>query len=552
MAAPDYPHRSRFDAVATPDNLALMPDAIVIGAGPNGLVAANVLADAGWGVLVLEANDEVGGAVRSGELVEAGFTSDLFSAFYPLAVASRAVTGLRLEEHGLRWRRSALAFAHPTPGGGHAAVATGDVDATAASCEAYAAGDGDAWRAVYGRWERVGDGLLDALLTPFPPLRAAARLAVRLGPSGVLPFLRFGLLPVRRAGEEEFAGAGGPLLLAGNTLHADFMPESTGGALFGWLLTCLAQQVGFPVPEGGAGQLSRAMARRLEARGGRIERGTSVERVVIRGRRAAAVRTADELPAGRAVLADVSAPRLFLDLVGEEHLPAGLLAGLRRFEWDSGTVKVDWTLDGPIPWEAEPVGEAGTVHVGRDMDELSRHGLALAIGELPERPFLVLGQYRAIDPSRAPEGKEVAWAYTHVPQRVRNDAAGEGLTGAWDEQESARFADRMEAQVERFAPGFRDRIRARHVFDPPKLQTADANLAGGALNGGTAQLHQQLVFRPTSGLGRPETPIGGLYLASASAHPGGGVHGACGANAARAAMAAAPGLRRALAARLAR
>ncbi len=531
-----------------------MPDAIVIGAGPNGLVAANHLVDAGWDVLVLEANDEVGGAVRSGELVEPGFTSDLFSAFYPLAVASPAIRALRLEEHGLRWCRSALACAHPTPGGAYAAVATDDVDATAATCETYAAGDGDAWRALYGRWEEVGDRLLGALLTPFPPLRAAARLAAKLGPSGVLPFLRFGVLPVRRAGEEEFAGAGGPLLLAGNALHADFLPESTGSALFGWLLASLAQQVGFPVPEGGAGQLSGAMARRLEARGGRIERGARVERVVVRRGHAVAVRTSDgrELPAGRAVLADVAAPALFLELVGEEHLPAGLLAGLRRFEWDSGTVKVDWTLDGPIPWEAAPVGEAGTVHVGRDMDELSRHALSLAIGEVPERPFLVLGQYHAIDPTRAPEGKEVAWAYTHVPQRVRGDAAEEGLTGAWDERESTVFADRIEAQVERFAPGFRDRIRARHVFDPPKLQAADANLVSGALNGGTAQIHQQLVFRPASGLGRPETPIGGLYLASASAHPGGGVHGACGANAARAALAAAPGLRRALAARLAR
>ena len=531
-----------------------MPDAIVIGAGPNGLVAANHLADAGWDVLVLEANDEVGGAVRSGELVEPGFTSDLFSAFYPLAVASPAIRPLRLEEHGLRWCRSALACAHPTPGGGHAAIATDDVDATAATCEAYAAGDGDAWRALYRRWEDSGERLLDALLTPFPPVRAAARLAARLGPSGVLPFLRFGVLPVRRLGEEEFGGEGGPLLLAGNALHADFLPESTGSALFGWLLASLAQQVGFPVPEGGAGRLSGAMARRLEARGGRIELGTRVERLVVRRGRAVAVQTVDgrELPATRAVLADVAAPALFLDLVGEEHLPAGLLAGLRRFQWDSGTVKVDWTLDGPIPWEAEPVGEAGTVHVGAGMDELSRQALSLAIGEIPERPFLVLGQYDAIDPTRAPDGKEVAWAYTHVPQRVRVDAGGEGLTGAWDERESAAFADRIETQVERFAPGFRDRIRARHVFDPPTLQGADANLVGGALNGGTAQIHQQLVFRPASGLGRPETPIGGLYLASASAHPGGGVHGACGANAARAALAAAPGLRRALAARLAR
>lgn len=531
-----------------------MADAVVIGAGPNGLVAANVLADAGWEVLVLEAQDSPGGAVRSGELVEPGFTSDLFSAFYPLAAASPAITGLGLEEHGLRWRRSPLAFAHPTPGGGYAAVATGDVEATAATCERYAAGDGEAWRALYRRWERTGEALLDALLTPFPPMRAAGRLAARLRLAGLLPFARFGLLPVRRAGEEAFAGEGGPLLLAGNALHADFAPETPGSALFGWLLTCLAQQVGFPVPEGGASGLSGALARRLEARGGRIECGVRVERVVVRGRRATAVRTAEglELAATRAVLADVSAPALFLDLVGEAHLPAGLLAGLRRFHWDSGTVKVDWTLDGPIPWEAEPVRRAGTVHVGEDLDALSRYALALATGRVPDRPFLVLGQYAVTDPTRMPAGKEVAWAYTHVPQRVRGDAGEDGLTGAWDEREAGVFADRIEAQVERFAPGFGDLIRARHVFDPPRLEAANANLVGGALNGGTAQVHQQLVFRPATGLGRPETPIAGLYLASASAHPGGGVHGACGANAARAALAPGRELRRALASRLAR
>jgi phytoene dehydrogenase-like protein len=238
---------------------------------------------------------------------------------------------------------------------------------------------------------------------------------------------------------------------------------------------------------------------------------------------------------GRAVLADVAAPALFLELVGEEHLPAGLLAGLRRFEWDSGTVKVDWTLDGPIPWEAAPVGEAGTVHVGRDMDELSRHALSLAIGEVPARPFLVLGQYHAIDPTRAPAGKEVAWAYTHVPQRVRSDAAGERLTGTWDERESDAFADRIEAQVERFAPGFHEVVLARSALAPPLLESKNRNLVGGDVGGGATDLGQ-LFFRPAKRLVPYRTPLPGVYVCSAATPPGGGVHGMCGYSAARLAL----------------
>jgi phytoene dehydrogenase-like protein len=260
-----------------------------------------------------------------------------------------------------------------------------------------------------------------------------------------------------------------------------------------------------------------------------------VREVVIRLGRAVGVRTDDgrEVTAGRAVLADVAGPALYLDLIGRDHLPPGVVRDLERFEQDPATVKVDWALDGPIPWTHPDALRAGTLHIGGDIDAMSDHAGQLARRLIPARPFLLFGQYSMLDATRAPAGKETAWAYTHAPQSPRGDAGPDGLTGSWDERETELFVARIEDQVEELAPGFRDLIRARHVFTPRTFPEFDENLVNGALNGGTAQIHQQLVFRPTSGLGRPETPIRGLYLASASAHPGGGVHGACGANAAR-------------------
>jgi phytoene dehydrogenase-like protein len=278
---------------------------------------------------------------------------------------------------------------------------------------------------------------------------------------------------------------------------------------------------------------------RLRAHGGRLECGARVERILIRRGRAVGVRTRDgrEITAGRAVLAGILAPALFRDLVGEEHLPRRFASDLRAFQIDNATVKVDWSLDAPIPWTAPDARRAATVHVADGVDDLTRTSAQLARGLIPDRPFLVMGQYSMADETRQPPGRETAWAYTHVPQRTKGDAAG-GLTGRWDDGEGEAFAERVEGEIERRAPGFRALIRARHVFTPPKLQAADSNLVGGAINQGTAQIHQQLVFRPTPGRGRAETPIRGLFLAGASAHPGGGVHGAAGANAARAAIAA--------------
>ncbi|WP_320776046.1 NAD(P)/FAD-dependent oxidoreductase [Streptomyces sp. CRN 30] len=514
-----------------------MPDAVVIGAGPNGLVAANLLADAGWSVAVLEEQPEPGGAARHDTAVADGFVSDLFSSFYPLAAASPVLAGLRLGDHGLRWSHAPHVLAHPL-GDGTCAVLDRDVTTTAASLDAFAPGDGDAWHRLHDVWERYRADILDALFTPFPPVRAAARLALRLRVGGGLRLARNLLLPVRRMGEEEFRGEGGRLLLAGNALHADLSPESAGSGGFGWLMSMLGQTYGFPVPVGGSGALTAALARRLTSRGGTLRCGERVERVVVRDRRAVGVVTAggETVAARRAVLADVSVPDLYGGLVDAADLPEQVLDDVRRFQWDFATFKVDWALDGPVPWRAEEAARAGTVHLADGLDELTRFMAQISQRQVPDRPFSLFGQMTTSDPTRSPRGTESAWAYTHVPHEVRGDAGDEGLTGSWDAKEREIMADRVERQVERFAPGFRKLVRARRVLAPPTLQALDRNLHGGAINGGTTAIHQQLFFRPVPGTGRPETPVAGLYLASAGAHPGGGVHGAPGANAARAAL----------------
>jgi phytoene dehydrogenase-like protein len=516
-----------------------MADAIVVGAGPNGLVAANLLADRGWDVLVVETASQPGGGVRSAELTgQPGFVHDVFSAFYPFAVASPAFRGLDLEAHGLRWCHGRYAVAHPASDG-TCVVLSPQLEETMASVDAFAPGDGEAWRRLFGIWERVGAHVVEALVTPFPPVRPSMRIAAALG-RDVVRFARLLALPMRRLAEEEFRGAGGARLLAGNAAHADLPPEVPPSAAFGWVLASLGQEHGFPTPRGGAGELTAALVRRLRARGGTLRCDAPVTRVLVRGRRATGVELAggERIEARRAVLADVGAPALYRDLVGAEHLPWKLLSDLERFQYDWATVKVDWALEAPVPWAAEPAREAGVVHVADGLDELTLGGAQISMGLLPAKPFLVMGQYAAVDPTRSPPGTDTAWAYTHVPRTVRGDAGGDGLTGAWAGGDGERLAERIEARIEALAPGFRGLVRARHVLTPPDFERADPNLVLGSMHAGTAQLHQQAIFRPTPGRGRPETPVAGLYLASASAHPGGGVHGGPGANAARAVLGA--------------
>jgi phytoene dehydrogenase-like protein len=514
---------SRSDAAA---------DAVVIGAGHNGLVAANLLADAGWDVLLCEATPHIGGAVRSGEVTAPGFTSDLFSAFYPLSIASPVISGLRLEEHGLAWTHAPSVLAHVFPDD-RCSVLSRDLDVTAASVEQFAPGDGDRWRQVVADWEAIQADIIGALFTPLPALGPISRLSWTLGAAGLLRFARQAVLPVRRYGEEQFQGEGAQLLLAGNALHADLPPEGAGSGLFGWLLAMLGQTYGFPVPVGGAGMLTQSMANRFTGKGGSIRLGAPVTRIEIVAGTAAGVRleSGERIVARRAVLADVAAPILYRDLVGAQNLSAGVLRDLDRFQWDTPTMKVDWALSGPIPWTADGARGAGTVHLGVDLDGLTRYAADLATKTIPTEPFALLGQMTTSDASRSPAGTESAWCYTHLPTGIEYSA-----------EQIQHQLERIEAMIDRHAPGFRDLIVGRYVQSPARLEQENPSLVHGAINGGTAQLHQQLVFRPIPGLGGASTPIDRLYLAGSSAHPGGGVHGGPGSNAARAALRRAGGL----------
>ena len=512
-------------------------DAVVIGSGPNGLVAANLLADAGWSVLVLEAQDEVGGAVRSDDGVHPGYVHDTFSSFYPLAAASPTIRRLELERYGLSWTHAPAVAGTPFADGSWGLLhrtATG----TAAALDALAPGDGDAWLQMYADWQRIGEHVIGALVSPFPPLRHGLGALTRLRAVGGLSFVRTMLSPARALVDERFTGEAAKMLVVGNAGHADIPVDAPGSGLFGWLLSMLGQDLGFPVPVGGAGVLTQAMARRFRTLGGEVRLGTRAAEVVVRDGEARAVRTehGEEVPVRRAVVADVAAPHLYGGLVPWEHLPSRTRRTMARFTWDPGTVKVDWALDGPVPWAARPDTAPGTVHLAESVDEVALAGAQVTSGAVPARPFLLLGQMAVADPGRAPAGAESVWAYTHVPQRTRSDAGEGGITGRWDRDDTERMADRVQARVEEYAPGFGARVRARRVLGPREMEHRDENLVNGALNGGTASLHQQLVLRPVPGLGRAETPVRNLYLGSASAHPGGGVHGACGANAARAAL----------------
>jgi len=298
------------------------------------------------------------------------------------------------------------------------------------------------------------------LLRPFPPVRPAGRLLRTLGTAEALRLARLGLMPARRLVQERFEGEGARVLLAGCALHTDLGPDQAGSAIFGWLLTMLGQDVGFPVPAGGAGRITDALLRRLVARGGRVDCNRPVTEVLVAGGRALGVRDVAGalVRARRAVLADVPAPALYGSLVDAGHLPRRLVEDLGRFEWDHATIKVDWALSGPIPWTAEGVAEAGTVHLDADLDGLVAFGSDLSRGRVPARPFVLLGQMTTADPERSPAGTESVWAYTHVPRGHR-----------WDTDRLAGFADGLERLLDSHAPGFSARIASRHVAGPDQL-----------------------------------------------------------------------------------
>jgi phytoene dehydrogenase-like protein len=296
-------------------------------------------------------------------------------------------------------------------------------------------------------------------------------------------------------------------------------------------LALLASINGFPVPVGGARSITQALVRRFKGAGGTLQLATHVDRVIVRQGRAVAVRTShqEEIPVRRAVLADVTAPALYLKLLDESNVSGWMRRSMRRFRFGWGTFKMDWALSGPVPWSSAEARESAVVHAGDSVDDLITFTRQVRAGRLPANPYLVIGQQSLMDPSRAPPGSQTLWAYSHVPSRI------EAGRSDWSSQREA-FADRIESRIEGLAPGFRRLIQARAIHAPPDLEAMDENLVGGDLGGGSACWSQQLIFRPAFPYFRYRTPIRGLYLASASTHPGAGVHGACGFNAAHAAL----------------
>ncbi|MHA6513792.1 phytoene desaturase family protein [Tessaracoccus sp. Z1128] len=500
-----------------------MVDAVVIGAGHHGLVAATLLADAGWDVLVLDGRDRPGGAVAHREID--GFVMDEFSSCYPLGKASPVLQALELERHGLQWVDRRPAVVHVSSGCdslGSAVEAT--PDATAAALDADHPGDGESWLRLVSGWRRVKEPLLDALLRGWPPLGAGARLARVLGAGGLMDFARFALLPSGRMGEEWFGGARARDILAGNAMHADVSPLAPVSGLMGFIMTMLAQDVGFPVPRGGAGALAGALASRAGTAGAVLRLGSPVVGITVASGRADGVRLADgtTVRARRAVVADVSATALYRRLLPSDAVPSGLLARLERFAWDPPTLKLNLALTGPMPWRASRARAATVVHAGLSAQELVRWHADIAAGTVPARAFALVGQMTTADPTRSPSGTESLWAYTHLP-----------VTGP---EGAARSLATVQAMLDELAPGWRDLERGRWIQTPADLHDANPNLADGALGAGTSQLFQQGPWRPIAGLGGPATHIDGLYLASAATHPGGGVHGGAGFNAARAAL----------------
>ncbi len=494
-------------------------DAVVIGAGPNGLVAAATLARRGWKVLVLEAQPRPGGACWSVESTLPGYVHDVGAAFFPFADDSPAFRHPDLVGAGLRWANARRESCHPAPDG--SAVAVGrDADETARSFGA----DGDAWRAL-ARWgASMGDRLAAALLAPLPGLGPA----LRLGPANLVRLGWNGLPSTRCFSLRHFRTEAARRVVPALALHVDLGPDDLAGAGLGLSLALGAAGPGFRIPLGGARAITLALLRRIEEAGGLVRLGERVARVVVRDGRAVAVRTerGEEVPAGRAVLADVGAPALFLKLLQDRETPWWLRRQMRRFRYGWGTFKVDWALGGPAPWSSPEARESAVVHAGDSLDDLTTFTAEVRAGKLPTNPYLVVGQQTLADPGRAPAGCHTLWAYSRVPPHVE---------GGWAGHKEA-FADRVEARLEGLAPGFRSLVRARAVFAPPDLEALDENLVGGDLGGGSARLPQLLFCRPAFPYYRHRTPVRGLYLASASCHPGAGVHGACGFNAARRAL----------------
>lgn len=501
------------------------PDVIVIGAGPNGLVAACTLARAGLDVLVLEAHPtRPGGALAHEEATLPGFRHDVGAAFFPFAQISPAFRSLALTEHGLRWTFAPVDSAHPAPDGSIALLAR-DLDRMAAN---FGSPRDGATILRIAQWHaKVEPHLLPAMLETFPAIGPALRLL----PFAILriaaTFLRSGAGLAHSWFESEPARR----VIPGLALHTDVGPDDMFGSGIGYMLAVMATTGGYAVPEGGAGAITAALVRKLESHGGKLRCGSRVTKIEVRDKRAVGVVLADgtTIAATKAIVSDTSAPSLLLDLVEAKHLPGRVVRKMRSFEQGWGTFKVDWALAGPVPWACEAAREAAVVHAGDSLEDLQRFTTQVRSGRLPDNPYLVIGQQSVCDPTRAPAGQHTLWAYSRVPNRPPDAAR-------WSEIQD-RFADAIDERIETLAPGFRAQILARRSVSPRDLEDMDANLIGGDLGGGSNAWHRQLIFRPLFPYFRHRMPVRGLYLGSSYAHPGAGVHGMCGYNAARVALA---------------
>ena len=468
-----------------------MTSALVVGSGPNGLAAAIVLLHSGIEVEVHEAADWVGGGVHSEELTLPGFVHDVCATVQPLAVGSPFFRSLEL---GVEWVHPEAPAAHPFDDG-TAVLLERDLDATVAGLGR----DGGAYRRLVaplvGRWDELAPVLLGRLP---PRLRTTLRLADAVGSSVLARSVRAALADARSFVESTFETERARAWFAGHCAHSMLPLERRPSAGFGLTLAVLGHAVGWPVPRGGAQTLADALAERVRSLGGTIVTGSRV----------------DELPRDQLVLADVS-PRELARLA-RGRFRDRYERRLLDYRHGPGVFKLDWALDGPIPWHAEECRRAGTIHLGGTLDEISQSEWAAWSGRVAERPFVLLVQPTLFDVTRAPAAKHVAWAYCHVPNGSVVD-----------------LTERVEAQVERFAPGFRELVLARSALGPRELEARNRNLVGGDINGGAMDLGQ-LVRRPT--LSTCATPLVGVYLCSSSTPPGGGVHGMCGYHAARAAL----------------